>query len=135
MRAACGAWRSSSARTGDSGNGLSTPALNALTVFYAQALAADGIKVNALAPGLRATGLNLRAASAGGDPAEAAAAAVPLALLPEDGPTGYSWDGTDAPSDRGLPEHSRRLGGQELGCTRDHGLARPDWRTVLLGCR
>jgi NAD(P)-dependent dehydrogenase (short-subunit alcohol dehydrogenase family) len=99
MRAVCGAWRSSSAGTGDSRNGLSTPALNALTVFYAQALAADGIKVNALAPGLRATGLNLRAASAGGDPAEAAAAAVPLALLPEDGPTGYlfSLDGTDAP--------------------------------------
>ena len=48
MRAACGAWRSSSAGPGDSRNGLSTPALNALTVFYAQALAADGIKVNAL---------------------------------------------------------------------------------------
>ena len=35
----------------------SKTALNALTFFYAQALAADGIKVNALAPGLRATAL------------------------------------------------------------------------------
>ena len=39
------------------------------------------------------------AAAAGGDPAEAAAAAVRLALLPQDGPTGqlFSWDGTVAP--------------------------------------
>ncbi|MER6125814.1 SDR family NAD(P)-dependent oxidoreductase, partial [Streptomyces sp. NPDC001795] len=48
----------------------SKTALNALTVFYAQALAEGGFKVNALAPGLRATDLNERAASAGGDPAE-----------------------------------------------------------------
>ena len=77
----------------------SKTALNALTVFYAQALADDGIKVNALAPGLRATNLNSLAATAGGDPAEAAAAAVRLALLPDDAPTGqlFSWDGTVAP--------------------------------------
>jgi NAD(P)-dependent dehydrogenase (short-subunit alcohol dehydrogenase family) len=77
----------------------SKAALNALTVFYAQALADDGIKVNALAPGLRATNLNPRAAAAGGDPAEAAAAAVRLARLADDGPTGllFSWDGTVAP--------------------------------------
>lgn len=77
----------------------SKAALNALTVFYAHALADDGIKVNALAPGVRATNLNPRAQSAGGDPAEAAAAAVRLALLPDDGPTGqlFSWDGTLAP--------------------------------------
>jgi NAD(P)-dependent dehydrogenase (short-subunit alcohol dehydrogenase family) len=76
----------------------SKTALNALTVFYAQALAEDGFKVNALAPGLRATNLNPRAA-AGGDPAEAAAAAIRLALLPDDGPTGqlFSWDGAVAP--------------------------------------
>ncbi|HEX4724175.1 MAG TPA: SDR family NAD(P)-dependent oxidoreductase [Pseudonocardiaceae bacterium] len=73
--------------------------LNALTVFYAHALAADGFKVNALAPGLRATDLNERAATSGEDPAEAAAAAVRLALLPDDGPTGQflSWDGTTVP--------------------------------------
>jgi NAD(P)-dependent dehydrogenase (short-subunit alcohol dehydrogenase family) len=77
----------------------SKTALNALTVYYAQALAAEGFKVNALAPGLRATNLNARAAASDGDPAEAAAGAVRLALLPDDGPTGefFSWDGTTAP--------------------------------------
>ncbi|MEU3244685.1 MULTISPECIES: SDR family NAD(P)-dependent oxidoreductase [unclassified Streptomyces] len=70
--------------------------LNALTVFYAQSLAEDGFKINALAPGLRRTSLNAAAAAAGGDPAEAAAGAVRLALLSDDGPTGafFSWDGT-----------------------------------------
>jgi len=35
----------------------------------------------------------------GGDPAEAAASTVRLALLPDDGPTGefHSWDGTPVP--------------------------------------
>jgi NAD(P)-dependent dehydrogenase (short-subunit alcohol dehydrogenase family) len=77
----------------------SKTALNALTVFYAQALAAEGFRVNALAPGLRATDLNARAAASDGDPAEAAAGAVRLALLPDDGPTGefFSWDGTPVP--------------------------------------
>jgi NAD(P)-dependent dehydrogenase (short-subunit alcohol dehydrogenase family) len=77
----------------------SKTALNALTVFYAHALAGDGIKVNALAPGLRRTDLNATAAASGGDPAEAAAGAVRLALLPDDGPSGefFSWDGTPVP--------------------------------------
>jgi NAD(P)-dependent dehydrogenase (short-subunit alcohol dehydrogenase family) len=77
----------------------SKTALNALTVFYAHTLAGDGIKVNALAPGLRRTDLNANAAASDGDPAEAAAGAVRLALLPDDGPTGefFSWDGTTAP--------------------------------------
>ncbi|MGW2073791.1 SDR family oxidoreductase [Streptomyces sp. NPDC001953] len=77
----------------------SKAALNALTVLYAQTLADDGFKVNALAPGLRATDLNPRAAAAGGDPAEAAQGAVRLALLPDDGSTGgfFSWDGTPVP--------------------------------------
>lgn len=68
----------------------------ALTVCYTQALAGDGFKVNALAPGLRATDLNARAAAGDGDPAEGAAGAVRLALLPDDCPTGefLSWDGT-----------------------------------------
>jgi NAD(P)-dependent dehydrogenase (short-subunit alcohol dehydrogenase family) len=76
----------------------SKAALNALTVYYAHALAGDGIKVNALAPGLRRTDLNATAAS-DGDPAEAAAGAVRLALLPDDGPSGefFSWDGTPVP--------------------------------------
>jgi NAD(P)-dependent dehydrogenase (short-subunit alcohol dehydrogenase family) len=86
-----------------SGAGLayrsSKAALNALTVLYALDLADDGVKVNALAPGLRATDLNAFATSAGGDPAEAAAGAVKLALLPDDGPTGgfFSWDGSPVP--------------------------------------
>ncbi|WP_042381779.1 SDR family oxidoreductase [Streptacidiphilus melanogenes] len=77
----------------------SKTALNALTLFYAQTLAPEGFKVNALAPGLRRTDLNERAAASDGDPAEAAAGAVRLALLPEDGPTGafLSWDGTPVP--------------------------------------
>jgi NAD(P)-dependent dehydrogenase (short-subunit alcohol dehydrogenase family) len=74
----------------------SKTALNALTVFYAQAL--PDFRVNALAPGLRRTDLNARAQSAEGDPAEAAAGAVRLALLPDDGPTAgfHNWDGTTA---------------------------------------
>ncbi|MBF9069532.1 SDR family oxidoreductase [Streptacidiphilus fuscans] len=77
----------------------SKTALNALTLFYAQTLAPEGFKVNALAPGLRRTDLNALAAESDGDPAEAAAGAVRLALLPEDGPTGafHSWDGTPVP--------------------------------------
>ena len=77
----------------------SKAALNALTVYYAHALADDGFKVNALAPGLRRTDLNAAAAASEGDPAEAAAGAVRLALLPDDGPTGefFSWDGTPVP--------------------------------------
>ena len=71
-----------------------------LTIYYAMALGAEEpFKVNAFAPGLRATNLNSRAAASSGDPAEAAAQAVRLALLPDDGPTGgfFSWDGTVAP--------------------------------------
>ena len=77
----------------------SKAALNALTVFYAHALAGDGIKVNALAPGLRRTDLNAAAAASDGDPAEAAAGAVRLAMLPDDGPSGefFSWDGSPVP--------------------------------------
>lgn len=77
----------------------SKAALNALTVYYAHALAVDGIKVNALAPGLHRTDLNVTAAASDGDSAEAAAGAVRLALLPDDGPSGefLSWDGTPVP--------------------------------------
>ena len=77
----------------------SKTALNALTLIYAQSLASDGIKVNALAPGIRATNLNPAAAARGGDPTEAAAAIVSLAEMPDDGPTGhlFSYDGTIVP--------------------------------------
>lgn len=89
-------------RAATSGSGAayrsSKTALNALTLFYAHALAPDRITVNALAPGLRATRLNARAA-AGGDPAEAAEAVVRLVQLPDDGPSGklFSWDGSIVP--------------------------------------
>lgn len=75
----------------------SKTALNAIVLLAAQALG-DRFKVNALAPGLRRTGL-LPGMDRGGDPAEGAAGAVRLALLPDDGPTGalWSWDGTRAP--------------------------------------
>ncbi len=81
-------------RTRGAGAGIGP--LNALTVFYADALAVEGFKVNAHAPGLRRTDLNERAGGAGADPAEGAAGAVRLALLPDDGPTGgyFDWDGT-----------------------------------------
>lgn len=79
----------------------SKTALNELTVLYANALAGDGFKVNALAPGARRTDLNgpARNSPRAGDPAEGAAGAVRLALLPDDGPTGgfFSWDGTPVP--------------------------------------
>jgi NAD(P)-dependent dehydrogenase (short-subunit alcohol dehydrogenase family) len=80
----------------------SKTALNELTVLYANALASDGVKVNALAPGARRTELMGPAGLASpraGDPAEGAAGAVRLALLPDDGPTGgfFSWDGTTVP--------------------------------------
>ncbi|MFF7953793.1 SDR family oxidoreductase [Streptomyces griseorubiginosus] len=77
----------------------SKAALNALTVLYSQTLAEDGFKVNALAPGIRATDLNPLSAAAGNDPAEAARGALRLALLPDDAPTGgfFSWDGTPVP--------------------------------------
>jgi NAD(P)-dependent dehydrogenase (short-subunit alcohol dehydrogenase family) len=77
----------------------SKAALNALTVLYAHSLADDKIKVNAHAPGLRRTDLNAGAADSDGDPAEGAAGAVRLALLPDDGPSGefFNWDGTQVP--------------------------------------
>lgn len=74
--------------------------LNALTVLYANELAREGIKVNAVNPGYRATELNgglpMRGA---GDPAGGAAVAVRMALIPDDGPTGElrNDDGTICP--------------------------------------
>jgi NAD(P)-dependent dehydrogenase (short-subunit alcohol dehydrogenase family) len=86
----------------------SKAAVNALTVLYSLELADAGIKVNALAPGLRATNLvpALRdatpeqlAAAGVGDPAEVANEVVRLATLPDDGPSGafFSWDGGVVP--------------------------------------
>jgi NAD(P)-dependent dehydrogenase (short-subunit alcohol dehydrogenase family) len=75
----------------------SKTAVNAVTLLTAHALKEDRILVNALAPGLRRT--NLLPGMGGGDPAEAAAGAVRLALLGDEAPTGalWSWDGTQVP--------------------------------------
>lgn len=68
----------------------SKAALNALTLVYASALRADGIKVNAATPGLVPTDLNTQADVPRGTRTVADGAAVPVALatLPPDGPTG-----------------------------------------------
>ncbi|MCH5672983.1 SDR family oxidoreductase [Streptomyces gilvus] len=86
-------------RPGSAAYRASKSALNLLTLLHAQELAEEGFKVNALAPGLRATDLVPGAKAVGGDPAEGAEGAVRLALLPDDGPTGrfFSWDGTPVP--------------------------------------
>ncbi|HEX2313119.1 MAG TPA: SDR family oxidoreductase [Thermomonospora sp.] len=70
--------------------GSSKAALNALTLIYAAALRADGIKVNAASPGLVPTDQNAAAPFPRGERTAADGAAVPvlLATLPPDGPTG-----------------------------------------------
>lgn len=86
-------------RSGTAGYRSSKAALNALTLLYAMELAPEGIKVNAVAPGLRATNIVPAGMPGAGDPAEGAAIATKMALLPDDGPTGVfmNWDGTVAP--------------------------------------
>jgi NAD(P)-dependent dehydrogenase (short-subunit alcohol dehydrogenase family) len=92
---------SSGAPAGHSPAGItyrsSKAALNMITALYAQAL--PDFRVNALAPGIRATDLNERARTLGQDPAEGAAGAVRLALLDGNGPTGafLSYDGSVMP--------------------------------------
>lgn len=66
----------------------SKAALNALTVLYANELRGEGIKVNAVCPGYRATGLNGGLPTPGaGDPADGAKVAVAMAMIGDDGPT------------------------------------------------
>jgi NAD(P)-dependent dehydrogenase (short-subunit alcohol dehydrogenase family) len=67
----------------------SKAALNALTVLYANELRAEGVKVNVVCPGYRATELNGGQPTPGaGDPADGATVAVNMALIGNDGPTG-----------------------------------------------
>ena len=77
----------------------SPPPEEYLAGFWIMEAADLDVALNALAPGLRRTDLNATAAASGGDPAEAAAGAVWLALLPDDGPTGefFSWDAIPVP--------------------------------------
>ncbi|WP_242900706.1 SDR family oxidoreductase [Actinomadura terrae] len=72
------------------GYSSSKAALNALTLIYAHALRADGIKVNAVSPGMVPTDQNAAAPFPRGERTVADGAAVPilLATLPGDGPTG-----------------------------------------------
>jgi len=68
----------------------SKAALNAMTLVYANALRAEGIKVNAVSPGLVPTDQNAAAPFPRGDRTTADGAVVPVALatIPADGPTG-----------------------------------------------
>ncbi|MFB9837835.1 SDR family oxidoreductase [Actinoallomurus acaciae] len=70
--------------------GSSKAALNALTLIYANALRAEGIKVNAAGPGLVPTDQNAAVPFPRGDRTTADGAVVPalLATIPADGPTG-----------------------------------------------
>ncbi|GLY76193.1 SDR family oxidoreductase [Actinoallomurus iriomotensis] len=80
--------------------GSSKAALNALTVIYANALRAEGIKVNAAGPGLVPTDQNAAAPFPRGDRTPADGAVVPalLATIPSDGPTG-AFRGPDSLDD------------------------------------
>jgi NAD(P)-dependent dehydrogenase (short-subunit alcohol dehydrogenase family) len=68
----------------------SKAALNAMTLIYANALRAEGIKVNAVSPGLVPTDQNAAAPFPRGDRTTADGAVTPVALatIPVDGPTG-----------------------------------------------
>lgn len=68
----------------------SKTALTALTLQYAKGLTAEGILVNAVDPGFVATDLNNFAGVR--TPAQGAVAAVRMATIPADGPTGTFTD-------------------------------------------
>ncbi|PSL08070.1 NADP-dependent 3-hydroxy acid dehydrogenase YdfG [Haloactinopolyspora alba] len=74
----------------NAGYSPSKSALTALTLQYARDLQPDGFLVNAVCPGFVATDLNGHAGHR--TPAEGAAAAVRMATLPADGPTGTFSD-------------------------------------------
>ncbi|MBB2947827.1 NAD(P)-dependent dehydrogenase (short-subunit alcohol dehydrogenase family) [Actinoplanes lutulentus] len=63
--------------------------LNAVTVHYARQLAGTNILINAACPGLVATDFT---GFQGRSPQEAAATAIRLATLPDDGPTGAFYN-------------------------------------------
>jgi NAD(P)-dependent dehydrogenase (short-subunit alcohol dehydrogenase family) len=66
--------------------GSSKSAVNSVTIFYANALRADGIKVNAAEPGFVATDLNGHRGT--GTAAQGAEIVVRLATMDDEGPTG-----------------------------------------------
>jgi hypothetical protein len=77
----------------------SKTALNALTVYYAQSRRHGRFQSQRARSRPASHQPQQRAAASDGDPVEAAAGAVRLALLPDDGPTGqfFSWDGSAVP--------------------------------------
>jgi NAD(P)-dependent dehydrogenase (short-subunit alcohol dehydrogenase family) len=68
--------------------------LNAVTIQYAKELAGTGILINSACPGYVATDLNNFAGTS--TPEQGAAAAIRLATLPDDGPSGQQFDGDGA---------------------------------------
>ncbi|BCP54021.1 short-chain dehydrogenase [Kaistia sp. 32K] len=70
---------------------VSKTALNAATVLLAKALEREGIRVNAVCPGMVATRLS---GMRGKSPTEGAAIIVSVAKLSVNGPTGGFFDGT-----------------------------------------
>lgn len=81
----------------------SKSALNALTLLYANALRGDGIRVNAVSPGLVATDLNAASPFSRGNTDVAAGADAPVALaLATDGPTG-TFVGADGRPEKPIP--------------------------------
>jgi NAD(P)-dependent dehydrogenase (short-subunit alcohol dehydrogenase family) len=76
------------------GYSSSKTALNAVTVQFARELRDTPIKVNAICPGYVATDLNQHRGAR--SPADGAAIAIRLAMLPADGPTGGFFDDAGA---------------------------------------
>jgi NAD(P)-dependent dehydrogenase (short-subunit alcohol dehydrogenase family) len=74
--------------------GASKSALNMLTVSWSKELEPTGVKINAMTPGYTATDLNDNRGTR--RPEDAAVAAVNLALIGEDGPSGgFFHDGVE----------------------------------------
>ncbi|MEV1012124.1 SDR family NAD(P)-dependent oxidoreductase [Streptomyces sp. NPDC049881] len=75
---------------------VSKAGVNALTRVLAAEVASDGILVNAVSPGRTAT--RMAYGETARTPEQAAVAAIELATLPDDGPTGGLWfDGGSLP--------------------------------------
>jgi NAD(P)-dependent dehydrogenase (short-subunit alcohol dehydrogenase family) len=72
----------------------SKTAVNAITVFFTNELGQTSIKVNSVSPGYVATDLNDHTGFL--TPQQGAAVPVTFATLPDDGPTGGFFEGSEA---------------------------------------